>query len=114
MKFYTVSRTKRDAMRPIMIAITKKLASATPPIAKIPNTERIQRISNTPAISLKGVGRIPIAQATIKRIRTLHNVIGCPFIENKIISGMGSESKRTYPRNQRTINVSINAVIILS
>jgi len=47
-----------------------------PEMAKIPSTERIHKINSIEAITWKGRGKIPIAQAITASIRTSHKVIG--------------------------------------
>lgn len=75
-------------MRPIMIAIKKMLGRLNPVIARMPRTERIQRISNIPPTSLSGLGKMLIAVPTSARIRRSTTLMTLPLMVNKEESGI--------------------------
>jgi hypothetical protein len=74
---------------------------ALPAIAKIPNTDRIQRIKNTPAISRNGEGSIPISQRITPKMIRSHKVILRPA---SAIRGVWRDATGPYPMNQRNNN----------
>lgn len=80
---------------------------ALPAIARIPKTESTQRMKNTPAISRKGEGRIPISQRITPKIKRSHKVMTFAF---KLKSGMLNASIGPYPINQR--NISNNKITV--
>lgn len=75
-------------MRPIMIAMRKILGRLRPVIARIPNTERIHRISRMPPTSLNGLGKMLIAVPTSARIRRSTTLMTLPLMVNKEESGI--------------------------
>ena len=54
-------------------------------MARIPSTESTQKMSNMPAISLKGLGRIFIIIPTANNISTSHRVIDLPLTVKRVI-----------------------------
>lgn len=64
----------------------------SPPRARIPKIDRIQSISKTPAICLKGLGKAPIKAQRTRRIKIFHKVIGWLFRVNNCRSGIDSPS----------------------
>lgn len=94
------------------MAITRRPERLKPAMDNIPKIESIQRIKRTPAISLKGVGKILKAQLTTRRISKSQSVINRPFMEKRLISGIARPFIWMYPKNQSIIKIAMSAPII--
>jgi len=83
---------------------------ALPAIARIPRTDRSQRIKKIPAISRNGEGSAPISQRITAKIITSQSVILLPARTRR---GTCKDATGPYPINQRKRRSKRITVIIL-